>query len=128
MRSIRASLPYKSMTKMMVIHLVYYVVICLNEVPPKGGISKTISPRTIISWKGLDSKLNCALPFGSYIQTIEEPLKPNIINKSQTMGSMTLGPGNSQCGGYYFMSLTSGKKFIGVVGRNFQFTWKRSIG
>lgn len=81
----------------------------LNAVPQKNGISAIVIPRTIITDKGINFKDHCSFPFGSYVQTIEDPIK-KITQKPRSMGEITLGPDNSQHGGYYFMSLVTGKK------------------
>ena len=98
------------MPRLMLIHLVYYTVMWLNSIPPKHGISNTMIPHYIITGRGLDYKYHCALPFGAYVQTVEEPSKPNLTHESRTMGEISLGPDNSERGGYHFMSLATGKR------------------
>ena len=47
-QSISTVLPYTTLPKQLVIHLIYYVVMFLNAMPAKTGISDTISPREIV--------------------------------------------------------------------------------
>ena len=48
-RGILATLPYKMMPHKMVIHLIYFMMLWLNEFPVKTGISDKFSPHEIIS-------------------------------------------------------------------------------
>ena len=98
------------MPKLMFIHLVYYTVMWLNSIPPEHGVSSTMSPWFIIIGRVLEYKHHCELPFGSYVQTIEEPSKKNVIHESRTMGEISLVPDNYESGGYHFISLVTGKR------------------
>ncbi len=63
----------------------------LNAFPPKGGVSPTISPRSLISGVPLDFKKHCQLAFGSYAQTHHE-LDPTNSPNTRTVGAICLGP------------------------------------
>ena len=63
-RSILSTLPYTTLPKQLVIHLVYYVVMFLNAMPSKIGISDTISPRGIVMRRRLDWNKHCTGEFG----------------------------------------------------------------
>jgi hypothetical protein len=52
-------------------------------------------------------RLDCQLAFGTYVQTHEE--HDNSM-QSQTTGAIALRPSGNLQGGYYFMSLTTGKR------------------
>jgi len=80
----------------------------LNAFPPKGGVSPTISTRSLISEVPLDFKKHCQLVFGSYAQTHEEPDLTNSLN-TRTVGAICLGPTGNLQGSYKFFSLCSGK-------------------
>ena len=56
MRAVHGGLQYDRMTSRMIIELGKYVVMMINYFPPKSGISRTYSPRTIMTVKKLDSK------------------------------------------------------------------------
>jgi hypothetical protein len=66
-RALWHSLPFKMMPKLMIIHGIYNCVKWLNTFPPKGGISTTYSPRTIITGRPINYKNHCDIPFGSYV-------------------------------------------------------------
>ena len=53
-QSISTVLPYTTLPKQLVIHLIYYVVMFLNAMPSKADISNTISPREIVMRRRLD--------------------------------------------------------------------------
>ena len=54
------------------IYIVFNVVKMLNFFPPKGGISETLSPKTIMSGETLDYKKHLSLQVGQYCQVHEE--------------------------------------------------------
>jgi hypothetical protein len=100
-------LPFKKLPTRMIIELVKAMVFWLNAFPANDGMSDTISPRTIMTGKKLNNVKHCKLGFGTYVQTHEQ--HDNSM-QSRTTGAIVLHPtGNSQ-GGYYFMSLTTGKR------------------
>jgi hypothetical protein len=68
----RHSLPYERLPKLMTIHIVLNVVKLLNFFPTKGGVSDTLSPKTIISGETLDFKKHLSLQIGHYCQVHEE--------------------------------------------------------
>jgi hypothetical protein len=47
----RHGLPFTRIPKLLTIHIVFHVVKLLNYFPPKGGVSDTLSPKTILSGK-----------------------------------------------------------------------------
>ena len=81
----------------------------LNAFPSKNGVSDTISPGTLLTGIVPDFNKHYKLNFGSYVQTHEENAPRNSM-ATRTIGAITLGPDNSQQGGYWFMSLNTGKK------------------
>ena len=66
----------------------------LNAFPPKGGVSKNLGPREIITGVKVDYNKHCKIPFGSYVQTREENAPRNSQN-SRTIGAISLFPDNS---------------------------------
>ena len=109
MRSHHANLPFPSFTRRMTIELAKHVVIFLNAFPPKSGLSKTYSPRKIITGKTLDWKKSCKLHFGDYAQIHEDRNVTNTLEE-RTTGSICLGSTGNLQGTYNFFSLRSGKK------------------
>ena len=72
MRAHHANLPLPSFTRRTTIELAKHVVILLNTFPPKSGLSKTYSPRKIMTGNTLDCKKSCKLHFGAYAQEHED--------------------------------------------------------
>jgi hypothetical protein len=72
--------------------------------PPTDGASDTLSPTGLIVGLKLD---HCQIEFGSYVQTHEEH---NNSMGAQTTGAIALRPTGNAQGGYYFLSLLSGRR------------------
>jgi hypothetical protein len=67
-RSIRHSLPFTKLPRIILTHMVFYAVKLLNYFPVKGGISETYGPKAIMSGEALNFK-KISLPFGSVRST-----------------------------------------------------------
>jgi hypothetical protein len=93
----------------MTIHIVFHVVKLLNFFPPKGGISTTLSPKTILSGETLSYKHHLCLQVGEYCQVHEE-IAPRNGMHPRTKGAIALGPSGNIQGGFKFMALDTGKK------------------
>jgi hypothetical protein len=85
------------------------IVKLLNFFPPRGGISKTLSPKTIMSGETLDYKKDLSLQVGQYCQVHEEE-NPTNSQIACTRGAISLGPSGNLQGGFNFMALDTGKK------------------
>ena len=72
MRAHNANLTFTRFTRHMTIDLAKNVVMFLNAFPPKSGLSKTYSPRKIMTGNTLDCKKSCKLHFGAYAQVHED--------------------------------------------------------
>ena len=106
MRGITNTLPFKRLPRNMIIELAKAAVYWLNSVPSHMGVSPTISPRTIITGQVLDYHKHCRYEFGEYVQTHEEHDNSLV---SRTVGAIALRPTGNQQGGYFFMSLHTGR-------------------
>ena len=105
-RAIYCTLPFNKMPRRLIIEMVYAANYLLNMFPRKGGVSKTLSPRALLTGKTWSYTTHCKLEFGDYVQTHEE--HDNSM-AAWTIGAIALRPtGNSQ-GGYFFFSLTTGR-------------------
>jgi hypothetical protein len=80
--------------------MVFMSVFWLNAFPHMHGISRTLSPRTIVTGKHIDYKTHCRIEFGQYVQTHE---KYNNSMDSRTIGALALR-------GYFFYSLVTGQR------------------
>jgi hypothetical protein len=108
-RATRHSLPFNRIPALLVIYIVFNAVRLLNHFPTKGGISDTISPKTIMTGETLDYKKHLCLQIGQYCQVHEED-QPRNSQLPRTKGAICLGPSGNVQGGYKFMSLRSAKK------------------
>jgi hypothetical protein len=94
-QSIHHSVPFQTIPKIIMMHLVFYGVKLLNYFPAKGGVSEIYSPKTIMSGKIIDFK-KFSLTFGTYCQVHEEKLLQNSL-ADRTLGAISLVPsGNAQ--------------------------------
>ena len=106
-RSVISMLPFERYPARMIIELVYYCVFWLNSFPAVGGISDTLSPRTIILGTTVDYANHCKLEFGTYVQTHEQHDNSML---PRTTGAIALRPTGNAQGGHYFYSLSTGKR------------------
>jgi hypothetical protein len=105
--SIRHSLPFQTIPKIILTHMVFYAVKLLNYFPAKGGVSEIYGPKTITSGDIIDFK-KFSLPFGSYCQVHEEKLPVNsLVNR--TLGAISLGPSGNAQGGHTFFTLNTSR-------------------
>ena len=89
--------------------MIYNCVLWINAFPPKGCVSASIRPRTLLTGVNFDYNCHCKLAFGAYAQVHEENL-PTHSQKVQMLGAICLGPSGNFHGGYKFMNLRTGKK------------------
>jgi hypothetical protein len=108
-RAARHSLPFNRIPKLLTIYIVFTSVKLLNHFPPKGGISDTISPKTIMTGETLDFRKHLSLQLGGYYQ-VHEDETPRNSQAARTQGAICLGPSGNIQGGYRFLSLTTGKR------------------
>ena len=103
------SMPFSRIPKLLVIHIVLKSIKLLNFFPSKGGLSDTLSPKTIMSGEMLDYKKDLSLQIGQYCQVHEEEAPCNSQNP-RTRSAIALSPSGNLQGGYKFMALNMGKK------------------
>jgi hypothetical protein len=105
-RGMRNTLPFRKIPAVMIIEMVYASVFWLNTVPPVDGVT-TMSPRKLIAGQKLNYNKHCRLEFGAYTQTHE--VHDNSMSE-RTTGAIALRPTGNQQGGYFFMSLATGRR------------------
>jgi hypothetical protein len=110
-RAARHSLPFETITKLTTIHIVLNVVKLLNFFPTKGGVSDTLSPKTIVSGETLDFKKHLSLQIGQYCQ-VHEKDTPRNSQVARTKGAISLVPSGNLQGGFKFMALNFGNKSV----------------
>ena len=94
------------MPRRLIIEMVYAANYWLNMFPRKGGVSKTLSPRALLTGQTWSYTTHCRLEFGDYVQTHEE--HDNSM-AARTIGAIALRPTGNTQGGYFFFSLTTGR-------------------
>ena len=102
-------LPFRRITRVMTKELVNKATQDLNRFPPGDGLSKTVSPFSIITGKPNPDYHRFKLDFGTLAMVFEENQRTN-NNDTRGTEAIALTPtGNSQ-GSYYFMSLRTGER------------------
>lgn len=91
----------------MIVELVYSMTFWIHAFPTANGLSRTISPRELVTGVMLDASKHCVVPFGAYVQTHEE--HDNTMS-TRTIGAIALRPTGNAQGGHYFMSLETGRR------------------
>jgi hypothetical protein len=91
----------------MIVELINFVVLWYNAFPPLSGVSKTYSPRTIMTGTTLDYANHLKLPFCAYVETHEENNPTNMM-KERTRAAICLGPTANFQGSYKFLLLRTG--------------------
>ena len=74
---ILATLSFKSIPKIMLMHLIHCFTMWLNAFPVKLGISNQWSPRELVSGTMLNPKLDAMILFGAYCHVHDEPTHTN---------------------------------------------------
>jgi hypothetical protein len=110
-RATRHSLPYERIPKLITIHIVLNVFKLLNFFPTKGGVSDTLSPKTIMSGETLYFNKHLSLQISQYCQVHEEDTPQN-SQVARTKGAISIGPSGNLQGGFKFMALNSDKKIV----------------
>jgi len=100
-------LPFRRLPKLMITELIRRAMMLLNVFPALNGVSKTLSPRSIMTGKPNLDYNHCKIEFGSYALVFEDN-DPTNTTKSRSTGAIALNPTGNTEGDYHFMSLTSG--------------------
>jgi hypothetical protein len=105
-RATRHSLPFERTPKIMTVHIVINVVTLLIFFSTKGGVSETMSHKTIMSGETFDYKKHLSLQIGQYCQVHEEE-NPRNSQLARTKGAIYLGPSGNLQGDFKFMALNT---------------------
>ena len=106
MRAIYNTLPFRKIPAWLVREMGKACVFWLNSLPPQSNFGNDLSPRTIVTGQRLDFKRHCRFQFGEYVQTHEQH---NNSMMSRTVGALALRPTGNAQGGFYFLSLSTGR-------------------
>jgi hypothetical protein len=91
------------------VYAVIFSVIWVKFFSPKGRISSTLSPQTIVTCLSPNAEKHCRIPFGAYTQVHVDNTQCNNAMISRTVGAISLGPTGNIQGTYKFMSLLTGR-------------------
>ena len=94
-RSTQATMPFKRIPKLIIVHLVVSAIFWINEFLPSkpgAGLSDTKCPRQFILGNMVDYKNVCRLQPGEYVQVHQEDEPLNTIAIDRTVGAIALGP------------------------------------
>jgi len=109
-RSIICGLPYLHYPALMVHSLLMLVVRNLNSFPSASNSNTKMSPLSLVTGAPLPSADEFAIEYGSYAQVHNASTVTNTMSP-RTTGAIALYPANSH-GGWFFMSLVSGKRLV----------------
>jgi hypothetical protein len=107
-QGIICTLPYLKIPQMMLVYLLHFIVMWLNNFPPAMGISSQWSPREIILHHHLNCKHHCHAPFGAYCEVHEDHEHQRNSMKTQGTPFICLGPTGNIQSTYNFLSVVSG--------------------
>jgi hypothetical protein len=108
-RSVSSQLPYKtSMPDQIVIHLIKFVVMWINALPHKNGVSSILSPREIVLRLKMDFKKHCRVKFGAYVEASPDDIITNTL-RDRTEECIALGPTGNMQGSVACFNLDTGR-------------------
>ena len=103
-RYYRATMPFKQISKIMIVHLVASAVLWLDAFPPStpgAGLSDTKGPGQLILGNTVNYKKVFRLQPGKYVQVHQEDELQNTIAIDRTVGAIALGPQYNLQGGFF---------------------------
>jgi hypothetical protein len=102
-------LPFRRIPKLMMRAAVEGAHKTLNQFPVKNGASDVLSPLTIMTGQPNPNYHDLKIEFGAYVQVFEDNDPTNTV-RTRTTGAIALTPTGNAQGGYYFLSLTTGRR------------------
>ena len=108
-RAITHGLPFRRLPRVLVRGITEHAVKVLNQFPAKNGASDTISPLAIMTGLPCPDYNSLKVELGSYCQVFEDNDPTNTMRAKET-GAIALTPTGNTQGGYYFMSLVTGRR------------------
>jgi hypothetical protein len=106
-RALVSDLPYTTLPRQVVIHLVYFAVLWLNSLPAPPGVSNKYSPREIVLGRKLNFKKHCKATFGSYVKAHNDPTITNTM-RPRTFPGTFLGPTGNRQGTHKVFNINTG--------------------
>jgi hypothetical protein len=102
-------LPFQRMPTIMVRVAVEGAHKALNQFPAKNGVSKVMSPLTIMTGQLRPDINDSKIEFGAYALVLEDN-NPTITMRTRATGAIALTPTGNAQGGHCFMPLTTRKR------------------
>ena len=99
-------LPYKRLPRQLIQGLVEHSSITLNNFPYQEGVSRTLSPNTIVNGAPPPDYNDYLLEFGSYVMLTDRTTN---TPRARSFGAIALNPTGNQDKSYRFMSLVTGE-------------------
>ena len=99
-------MPYRRLPKQLIHALVQHSMIILNNFPYYEGVSKRLSPNTIVTGRPAPSFADFKLEFGSYVLLTDRTTN---TPRARAFGAIALYPTGSRDGSYRFLSLVTGE-------------------
>jgi hypothetical protein len=96
------------MPDQMVIHLIKFVVMWLNALPHRTGVSQILSPREIVTHIKMDFKKHCRVKFGAYVEASSDEIITNTL-RDRTEECIALGPTGNFQGSVACLHLDTGR-------------------
>jgi hypothetical protein len=108
-RCLVQGLPFKRIPKAMMRAAIENANKTLNQFPAKNGVSDTLSPLTIMTRRPTPDYNGTKIEFGACAQVFEGN-NPTHNPRARTTGAIALTPTGNGQGGYFFLSLATGRK------------------
>ena len=99
-------MPYRRLPRQLIRGLVEYATCTLNDFPYYQGVSKTLSPNTIVTGKPAPDYNGYKLEFGAYVMLTDRTTN---TPRARTFGAIAMHPSGNADGSYRFMSLVTGE-------------------
>ena len=89
-RAATSDFPFNPIPMMVLIQTVHTITLWLNAVRPISGLTRGLSPRELVTGRGVDYNKDCRATFGAYVQATTETIVTN-DNTPRTHGCISLG-------------------------------------
>ena len=111
LRTLTQSLPFTRWPKLLVEEGIRSVILSRNQFAAPDGVSKSLSPLTIVTGIPPPDYSKMGLEFGSYVQVFNDNEPTNTL-APRTKGAIALTSVGNSKGDYTFMSLDTGPKLV----------------
>ena len=103
-----STFPFKKIPGRIIIEIICFLGLWLNQEPLENGVSGVYSPKNIIMGQDLDYDKHCKIIFGFYVEAHEDRNIPNDMEE-QTVSGICLVPTAKFQGSYQIFSLKTGR-------------------